>query len=67
MYIPLDPDCEDDTFGAGSFGDLRNVSCPQNMVGNITAKCGSAGSWTERKDHCVLRVIQNLKDKAQVI
>ncbi|XP_066533872.1 adhesion G protein-coupled receptor F4-like isoform X2 [Hoplias malabaricus] len=56
--------CTEDPFGLGNVGDKNNISCPVNMTGYITGTCQQGGKWSE-DHHCVLSVIQNLKNIAE--
>lgn len=47
--------------------DVHVGDCNEGMVGHQTAKCNSTGQWQIIDTSCVLRVIQSLKDKAEVI
>ncbi|XP_076873558.1 adhesion G protein-coupled receptor F5 isoform X2 [Brachyhypopomus gauderio] len=61
--------CFDQYFGAGHLNDIKVGDCPQNMVGNRIAQCNSSRLWDTRNhaDNCILRVIQDLIDKAQTL
>lgn len=48
-------------------GDVHVGDCNEGMVGHQTAKCNSTAQWQITDNNCVLRVVQNLKDKAVVI
>ncbi|KAI4902900.1 hypothetical protein NFI96_005473 [Prochilodus magdalenae] len=56
--------CTGGPFGPGSLNEQRNITCAENMAGYITGTCSVTGEWT-RQDFCILRVIQDLKEKAE--
>ncbi|XP_035380303.1 adhesion G protein-coupled receptor F4-like [Electrophorus electricus] len=61
--------CFDQYFGGGNVYETKVGDCTEDMVGNRTAQCNSSGLWDPRNqpDNCVLRVIQNLIYKAQIL
>ncbi|XP_053097360.1 adhesion G protein-coupled receptor F5-like [Pangasianodon hypophthalmus] len=59
--------CYNDVFGPGNVEDVRVGDCNGDMVGYQKAKCNSAGQWQITENNCVLRVIQNLKDRASLL
>ncbi|KAF4082592.1 hypothetical protein AMELA_G00153310, partial [Ameiurus melas] len=59
--------CNDGVFGPGNVGDVHVGDCNQGMVGYQTAKCNSTGQWQITDFNCVLRVVQNLKDRVVLL
>ncbi|KAI4891289.1 hypothetical protein NFI96_003442 [Prochilodus magdalenae] len=56
--------CNAMPFGPGDVDQQRNITCPENMAGYITGTCSKTGEWTV-ENFCVLRVIQDLKEKSE--
>ncbi|TSM12542.1 Adhesion G protein-coupled receptor F5 [Bagarius yarrelli] len=59
--------CSDDVFGVGNVDDVHDGDCDRHMVGYQKAKCDLAGHWEIIETSCIIRVIQILKDKSEVL
>lgn len=61
-----DYDCENTELGLGKKSEEKTGICRSGFKGNITYRCDSP-YWTPVQDNCVLKVIDNLKIRVEVI
>uniref|UniRef100_A0A671N5P1 Uncharacterized protein n=1 Tax=Sinocyclocheilus anshuiensis TaxID=1608454 RepID=A0A671N5P1_9TELE len=61
-----DYDCRNEELGVGKTDEVKTGVCGKGLKGTFTYKCESR-DWKPLEDNCVLEVIDNLKNKLQVI
>ncbi|XP_072527993.1 adhesion G protein-coupled receptor F5-like [Salminus brasiliensis] len=64
--------CFNAQFGAGNYNDIKPGACDANSVGNVTARCmlnptTSKYDWEIVENSCVLRVLQDLLNRAKFL
>ncbi|XP_072528360.1 uncharacterized protein [Salminus brasiliensis] len=64
--------CFNAQFGAGNYNDIKPGACDANSVGNVTARCmlnptTNKYDWEIVENNCVLRVLQDLLNRAKFL
>ncbi|KAL7872073.1 hypothetical protein SRHO_G00070560 [Serrasalmus rhombeus] len=63
--------CYNDQFGGGNLDAYATSACDADSIGNVTARCKSnltdttKGYWAIENTNCILRVLQNLLERAK--
>ncbi|KAI4905112.1 hypothetical protein NFI96_020916 [Prochilodus magdalenae] len=62
-------DCYDEQFGAGNVNGIQTRVCDTHSIGSVTARCQfntpDKGVWEIVDNNCVLRVLQELVERAE--